>query len=326
MRSEGSNGEGRQVIVFGDPEVNANVARVVTADPGPDDQTTPAVVFRFAGSVTIQQILSSIAVYLQGTAGTIGVDVGKIQSTVAVYIHSTSSTINVDVGKIRDTIAVYLHQTAGTLTIRPDGIRDFGLNSVLFTSGDALSNTNVRTPANSGGTRIDIFAFNRIFNGTTWDRMRGGPGLAAQAVRTVAASDVVASMKITEVGAGLAAMNIGASAQIFTVSGSTSGISASGVQLIAPSAAYSFKIFAFSLQTTAQVGLTAKFVNGAGAGQTEFWRPLITASGVTGAQGANLAVMPPGFLFATGVSTTLALLLDTASLVHYSVSYIKESA
>lgn len=115
-------------------------------------------------------------------------------------------------------------------------------------------------------------------------------------------------------------------ASIFTVAGSTSGVSVSGVQLVAPSANASFKVFAFSLQTTGIVSVVARFTNGGGTA-TEFWRGLVTANQTSSTPiGANLAVQPPGYLFATGTSTTLALHLDTATLVHYSVSYIKESA
>lgn len=116
-------------------------------------------------------------------------------------------------------------------------------------------------------------------------------------------------------------------ANIFTVSGSTSGGTTSGVTLISPSANASFKVFAFSLQTTGIVASVWRFCNGSGASQTEFFRGLVTANQTSSTPiGANLAVQPPGFLFATGTSTTLALVSDTGSLVHYSVSYIKESA
>lgn len=114
-------------------------------------------------------------------------------------------------------------------------------------------------------------------------------------------------------------------ASIFTVSGSTSGVSVSGVTLVSPSANYSFKVFAIGLTTTAQAHLVAKFTNGAGTSPTEYWRYGLQAPSA-GIAGANLAVPPPAYLFATGTSTTLSLVLDTASLVHYSVSYIKESA
>lgn len=113
---------------------------------------------------------------------------------------------------------------------------------------------------------------------------------------------------------------------IFTVSGSTSGGTTSGVTLVAPSANYNFKVFAYSLQTTAIASTVWKFTNGAGS-ETELWRPLVTAAATTSAPvGANLAVKPPGHIFATGTNTTLALKSDTGSLVHYSVSYRKEAA
>lgn len=113
-------------------------------------------------------------------------------------------------------------------------------------------------------------------------------------------------------------------ASIFTVTGSTSGGTTSGVTLVAPSANYNFKIFAFSLQTTALASSVWRFTNGAEA-QTELWRALVTEATATSvSKGSNMAVPPPGFIFATGTSTTLALKSDTGSLVHYSVSYRKE--
>ena len=52
--------------------------------------------------------------------------------------------------------------------------------------------------------------------------------------------------------------------------------------------------------------VVAKFTNGAGTGPTEFWRvALQSPSGVAG--GANLAVAPPGYLFATASGSTLSM-------------------
>ena len=125
---------------------------------------------------------------------------------------------------------------------------------------------------------------------------------------------------------GIPAINVYNTTSIFTVSGSTSGGTTSGVTLVAPSSAYNFKVFAYSLQTTGIVSEAWRFTNGAGS-ETELWRPLITAVETTSTpKGANMAVQPPGFIFATGTNTTLALKSSTGSLVHYSVSYIKESA
>ena len=112
---------------------------------------------------------------------------------------------------------------------------------------------------------------------------------------------------------------------IFTTSSSYGGNALAGVTIIAPSANYNFKIFAFSLSTTAQSNIFGRFTSGASSSPTEFWRVALQAPSA-GISGANLAVTPPGYLWATGTSTTLSLVLDSASLVHYSVSYIKESS
>jgi len=41
---------------------------------------------------------------------------------------------------------------------------------------------------------------------------------------------------------------------------------------------------------------------------------------------ANLAVTPPGYLFTCGSNATLAIRNNSASLIHYSIGYFKESA
>jgi hypothetical protein len=119
--------------------------------------------------------------------------------------------------------------------------------------------------------------------------------------------------------------DINATGRIFTVSGTTS--TAGNNSLVSPSASYNFKVFAYALQTTGLVSIAPRFTTGASAGATELWRPLVNAVQTTSTPiGANLAVSPPGYIFATGTNVTLNLYLDTGTLIHYSVSYIKESA
>uniref|UniRef100_A0A7V3N5E7 Uncharacterized protein n=1 Tax=candidate division CPR3 bacterium TaxID=2268181 RepID=A0A7V3N5E7_UNCC3 len=109
-----------------------------------------------------------------------------------------------------------------------------------------------------------------------------------------------------------------------TVSGSYAGVSALGQTLVSPESGRAIKVYAIALTTTAQVHLTAKFTNGAGT-PTEYWRYALQAPS-SGISGANLAVSPPAYLFATSAGSTLALVLNSASLVHYSIAYFKESA
>lgn len=141
--------------------------------------------------------------------------------------------------------------------------------------------------------------------------------------RVVHAVDVATSINI--VSQGLAALNMGGTASLFTASGTVT--SAGNNTIISPSASYSFKVYAYSIQTTGISSIAPRFTTGASAGATELWRPLITPVD-TGAfaKGANLVSAPNAPLFVTGTSTTLSLYLDAGSLIHYSVAYVKESA
>lgn len=107
--------------------------------------------------------------------------------------------------------------------------------------------------------------------------------------------------------------------------GNFNGVSTLGKTIAGPTSSRVLKIYAYSITTTAQVSLTAKLTNGAGSSPTvyEEWALQAPTQGVSG---ANLAVTPPGYLFATASGSTLALVLDSASLVHYSVKYFEESA
>lgn len=110
-----------------------------------------------------------------------------------------------------------------------------------------------------------------------------------------------------------------------SISGTASGVSVSGNTIKSPVTSRVIKVYAFSIITTAQVHLAPRFTNGAGTSPTELWRIALQAPS-QGIAGANLAVTPPGYLFATAAGETLSLVLDSASLVHYSVAYFLESA
>lgn len=265
-RTESTNSQHRQVVVLGDPALNANVAAVATQDLPGTDQTTPAVVARIAGSITIQQINSSSSIHILSTAGTMAVNVGKTDGTVTVRfdpgytlgkfdaglgtfgvnLGKVDGTIQVNVGKISDTIAVWMTGTSGTLGIKLDP----GYNVANISSTIVLPRT---------------------------------------------------------------------------VSGTANGVSVSGNTVVVAVASRVIKVYAIALTTTAQVGLATRFTNGAGTGPTEFWRYALQAPS-QGIAGANLAVSPPSYLFATASGSTLSLVLDSASLVHYSVGYFLESA
>lgn len=266
---------------------------------------------------TLGSVTNTVNVQLDPghTLGSIS-SLGSITNTVAVFfspanpsVSATFSAASIEVipttgsRKITDDAAAAMRvlvvgsQTNASLTINGTltGITNSVAVHVLSTNGTMAVNVG----------KVDGTVTVRLDPGNTLGTVNQGVASATQAWLT----------------------NTGSTAGIFTVSGSTSGVSVSGVNLVAPSASYNFKVFAYSIQTTGIVSVTPKFVNGSGASQTEFWRPLATANQTASTPiGANMAVAPPGFIFATGTNTSLNLLLDTGTLVHYSVSYIKESA
>lgn len=210
-----------------------------------------------------------------------------ITNSINVYLGGTAGTIGARVGQIDGTVAVYFS---------PANPSVFVSNSPTITGITNSINVHLLSTGGTLGVRV------------------------GQVDGTVA---VQFSQSNPAVNAQFG--NIGHTASIFTVSGSTS--TAGNNTVVSPSASYNFKVFAYSIQTTGLVSIAPRFTTGASAGATELWRPLITAASTTSSPvGANLAVTPPGFIFATGSNTTLSLYLDAATLVHYSVSYIKESA
>jgi hypothetical protein len=107
-----------------------------------------------------------------------------------------------------------------------------------------------------------------------------------------------------------------------TLTSTGGSASASGNNTIVVAGTNRLKVHAFSLSTTSTTAMTCIFQSGAGG--TELWRAVIQAP--TGASaGANLAVSPPAWLFATASATLLNLNLSSANAVHWSVSYVDEA-
>lgn len=97
--------------------------------------------------------------------------------------------------------------------------------------------------------------------------------------------------------------------------------STSGNNTLVAAGTNKLKVFAFTLTTVSTTAMTCIFQSGAGG--TELWRVLLQApASVT--VGANLAVTPPAYLFATAAATLLNLNLSSANAVHWSVAYFDE--
>lgn len=267
-------------------------------------------------NVNIQDSSGTMGVYLSGTAGTLGVRVGQVDGTVAVYFSQSAPTVKVK------------NETNGTIAVK------FDSEPTVIASGKDGATTRPLRSNSDGAIKVYDLTAGTVsisgYSGTIGvyvDTIRQTAGVrVGQVDGTVA---VYFSQSNPKVNLGTDIVNIGATGVVASngnsVSGSTSGVSTSGVQLVAPIASRTTKVYAFSIMSTAAVNLTAKFTNGSGASPVELWRvAMISPTG--GVAGANLAVTPPGYLFATPSGATLCIVLDSASLIHYSVSYFRETA
>lgn len=242
---------------------------------------------------------------MRGT--TSGLAISSVVGSVAVYFDRGNPSVAVS--SMPATTAVYIASTAGTIITKLDP------SSVIAGIGSSIA----VYLANTGGTlqvKLDPASVISGITSTVNVKLDTGSVLAG----------ITGSVGVYFSGSKpIVLADTQRTSSIFTVSGTTS--TAGNNTLVSPSASYNFKVFAYSLQTTGVVSSAPRFTTGASAGATELWRPLITAVSTTSSPiGANLAVGSPSYIFATGTNTTLSLYLDTATLMHYSVSYLKESA
>lgn len=296
-----------------------------------------------AGSQTAASLeISKIAQALPAGSNAIG----KLAANSGVDIG------DVDVTSVAGTVTVK-QDPDGTLgairTALPSGTNDLGnvirvknLVDGTVTIGQALptgSNAIGKLAANSGVDigDVDILSVVPGTGATNLGKAEdnahasGDTGVMALAVRkaTAAASSGTAGdyepLSTDNLGQ-LRVIDVSGTTMIpQSLAGSTSAVSTSGATIKSPISSRNIKVYAFSLTTTAQIGLRCRFTDGSGASPSTKWQVALQAPS-QGIAGANLAVSPPAYLFAMGSNTTLSLQLDSASLVHYSVSYFLESA
>ena len=259
-RTEDTNSQHRQVIVVGGPSVNAAVAEVASVDPG-SGSTSYGQVVRIAGSATIQNIVSSVAVYFDRANPAVSANYG----TGTFLVAFDRANPSVSIGGASASIGIYF---------------DRANPAVNITSGTVTSVTNT----------VAVY----------FDR----------ANPAVSISDP-----------------FGTAVGHYTAQGTASSAGGAGLNtVVSAEAGRNIKVYAYSFTTTAQVGLSPRFTDGSSAAGTTYWRIGAMQAPAQGIAGSNLAVNPPGFIFATGSGNSLSIYLDSASLVHYSVGYFKESA
>lgn len=106
-----------------------------------------------------------------------------------------------------------------------------------------------------------------------------------------------------------------------TVSGSLTA----DTDVIAAVTSKRLKVYAYSLITTDNTGTTPLFKSNGTAG-TELWRVYLKGPDASTPFGANLAVTPPAFLFATAAGEKLTVDVGSAATIHYSIAYWDDDA
>jgi len=359
-RTTATDGDHRQVVVIGDPDTDSNVADVQNADPG-SSSTLQGLVVRLAGSATIVGLEGTTArPFVMNTEGAIKVyDLvnGTISTITRVdrvfnLIDGTITTVT-GVDRVRNlvdgTISTVsridrvVNLSDGTLStvVRVTNLVDGTLTTV--TGVDRIRNV-VDGTISTVSTVTGVDRVRNIVDGTisTVSRVDRVMNVIDGTITTLTGVDRVRNVvdgtistvssvvRVTNVVDGTISLaNIQATAVVNaaggSVAGSTSAVSASGLTVVSPESGRKIKVYAFSLTTTAQVGSQIRFTNGAGTSPTVLWQVALQAP-TQGIAGANLSVTPPGYLFAAGSGETLALVKDTGSLLHYAISYFKESA
>ena len=289
----------------------------------------PAVAATFSGTTAVYFDQSEPTIKAKYGSGTFAVSfdpgheigsIKQINSSVAVYFDRGGPTV---IASPTGTQAVYFDQSNPNVKV------NYGSGTFLVAFDRANPSVNVGTPTVAAITATVGVYFDRANPSVTANAGTGTMTVAFDSSRGfLQGINTSVGVYFDRANPSVTIANFSALAQtssIFNASGSCSSAALGGNTIISPSANYSFKIFALQLTTTAQTGIYARFTNGASSTPTEYWRYALQAP-TQGIAGANLAINPPGYLFATGTSTTLALLLDSGSLVHYSVSYIKETA
>jgi len=220
-----------------------------------------------------------------------GVDIGDVTINNASIAVTQSGTWNIT-------------NISGTISL-PTGAATAAKQPALGTAGSASSDViTVQGIASMTALKVDGSAVTQPVSGTL-------TGIT----NVVHVDDNSGSLTVD--GTVTATMSNG---KTLTSKGGT--VSSSGDNTIVAAGSNKLKVYAFSLTTTSTTAVTCIFQSGASG--TELWR--CTLQAISGAStGANLAVSPPAWLFATASATLLNINLSSAQTVHYSVSYFDEA-
>ena len=299
-----------------------SVGNTVTIQDGGNSITVDGTVTANAGSGTM-------AVNFSPSEPTVKVKTGE---TIAVYFSPSNPSVNAtfsgSISAVPETgsgDSIY-DETKNALVVTP---HPEGTMAVYFSPSNPSVNATFSgsieaVPVTGSGTKLyddSVDALKICDGGNVISVDDGGGSLTIDGTVTANAGSGTMAVQFSPSEPTVQVKDLFSTSIIpSVVSGSTTAVSQEGGVIVSPETGRNIKVYAFSLTSTTNTGVIVKFTDGA----NELWRyKLLAPSG--GMAGANLAVTPPGYLFATGTGNTLCVVLDSAEETHYSVSYFKES-
>lgn len=266
--------------------------------------------------ITVQGISSMTALKVDGSAvtqpvsGTVTVNAGTNLNTSALALdaHLTDKS---QFTKLTDGTDTALITAAGEQNVIATAQPGVDIGDVTINNASGASAVNIQ----DGGNSITV-------DGTVAATQSGSWSLAAnQSVNVAQMNGVTTSMGVGASGTGVQRVVL-ANDQGKTLQSASGSASSSGNNTILSAGTNKLKIFAFTLSTTSTTAVTVKFQSGASG--TDLWSVVLQAPSSV-STGANLAVTPPAYLFATASATLLNLNLSSANAVQWSVSYFDEA-
>ena len=210
--------------------------------------------------------------------------------------------------------------TAGSASADVITVQGIASMTPVKTDGSGVTQPVSGTVTANAGTNLNTSAL-ALESGGNLATLAGGVSSSKYQINNAQIAGNTISTDVGASGNGTQRVVIANSAGRALQSKSGSASSSGNNTLIA-AGTNRLKIFAFTLSTTSTTAVTVKFQDGASG--TDLWSVILQAPSSV-STGANLAVTPPAFLFATSSATLLNLNLSSANAVQWSVSYFDEA-
>ena len=249
---------------------------------------------------------------ISATLGTLTVSPNNTSVTVNNVIHAIVDSGNINISSA----------TLGTVTVGGNvNISSATLGTLTITGTTVVTSGNINISSATLGT-LTITGTTVVTSGNI------NISSATLGTLTITGTTVVTSGNINVSSATLGTVTITGSITNSvstipivgrTLTGSTGTFTATNASVtLTPT--NRAKVFGFSLTTTWSTEVICVFHTGG----LELWRVTLAAPSGSSA-GANLAVAPPAYLFASRSGTAVSLSLSTAAMVHFSTAYFDEA-